>query len=334
MTMQEHVDAYLSWLTMNRGRSARTAEVYRLALRRLEEFLAGRDALQVTPDELVLFAGKWLFDCGLRDPASRKTHVSAIRGFYRFLHTRRLLQSNPADLVDPPKTGRRLPDVMTLEHAEAMLWGCDFTTFEGVRDAAIMAVLMGCGLRVSGLVGLNESNLIPTRIDMRQRLVIRTTEKGGKERQLPVPYHADLLLRVYLEHPTLAEIDRTLPSGDRVLFVSTRNRMVAEHEYRGEARRLRRKGINRLLIANARRAGVPLELAHPHALRHMYGTELAEDDVPTNTSSELLGHVEPKTTKIYEHLAVRKLTRVVDKANPLAKMHTPIHDLIRTLDKR
>lgn len=333
-SLAAHTAQFLEYKRLARGRSDRTAEVYALALRRLGEFLNGQGHLDVTSEQLVLFCGKWLYDRGLRDPLSRKTHVSAVREFYKWLHARRLLRSNPAAAVEHAKTGRRLPRVMTMAHAEQLLWAPDYSRFEGVRNSAIMALLMGCGLRVSGLVGLNESNLLSATIEQRPRLLLRTVEKGGKERQIPIPYHADVLLRVYLDHPELAAIDRTLPDGDKVLFVSTRNRSVPAHEYHGEARRLRRKGVLRMLQAYAAQVGIPPQFAHPHALRHMFGTELAEDDVPTTTAARLLGHDDAKNTAIYQHLATRKLTRVIDKSNPLAKMNTPVTDLLRALSER
>lgn len=333
-SLDQLIADFLEYKQINRGRSTRTGEVYGLALRRLGLFLDGADVRTATHDQLVLFTGKWLYDRGLRDPASRKTHVSAVREFYKWMAGRGLVKPNPALNVTHARVGRRLPRVMTLAHAEQLMWAPDYSTFEGVRDAAMIALLMGCGLRVSGLVGLNEGNIVRTVIDNRQRMMIRTVEKGDKERQVPIPQQADLLLRVYLEHPTLATIDRALPSGDKVLFVSTKNRSVPEHEYHGEARRLRRKGVLRMMQTLAKRVGLPPEIAHPHALRHMYGTELAEDDVPTVTAAKLMGHDDPKNTAIYQHLAMRKLTRTVDASNPLSKMKTPVGDLLRAINKR
>ncbi len=332
-SIEQHIAEFLEWKEINRGRAPRTVQVYGLALARLGQFLAGQDHLTATHDQLVLFTGKWLYDRGLRDPLSRKTHVSAVREFYKWLAGRGLVRGNPAEHVAHPRVGRRLPRVMTLGHAEQLMWAPDYSTFEGVRDAAMIALLMGCGLRVSGLTGLNESNVQPAVVDGEQRLTLRTIEKGGKERQIPIPTQADLLLRVYLQHPALAEIDRTLPSGDKVLFVSTKNRSVPAHEYHGEARRLRRKGVLRMIQTYGRRIGLPPEIAHPHALRHMFGTELAEEDVPTITAANLMGHTDPKNTAIYQHLAMRKLTRTLDKANPLAKMKTPVSDLLSSIKK-
>lgn len=332
MDFKGATEAFLQWKRINKNRSARTIEVYGLALRRLGEFFGGRDPLQASADELVLWSGKWLHDKGLRDPLSRKTHVAAVREFYRWAASSGgLIRRNPAANLAHARVGRRLPAVMTLEAAERLMWAPDYSTFLGVRDAAMLGLLIGCGLRVSGLVGLNESNLITEVIDGQPRLVLQVREKGEKDRRIPVPVQADLLLRLYLEHPELADVDRTLADGDRVLFVSTRNRNVPVHEYRGSSRRISRKAVVEVIKRLGKVAGIDGKVLHPHAMRHLYGTELAEEDVPTNTASKLLGHSDPKSTQIYEHLAMRKMTRVTDRANPLAKVRTPVSDLLARL---
>jgi site-specific recombinase XerD len=194
-----------------------------------------------------------------------------------------------------------------------------------------MATLMGCGLRVSGLVGLNESQVMTDVVEGRKRMVLNVVEKGNRQRRQPVPEQADLLLRLYLEHPALKEIDRLLPNGDQVLFISVRNRSVPEHEYRGEARRLRRGAVVAMLKKYGNQQGVPADQLHPHALRHMYGTELREEDIDLITRQRLMGHADPKTTEIYDHLAMRKVTRDVDRGNPLSKINTPVTGLIQQL---
>ena len=331
--MNEIIDQFLSFKLHNLNRAQRTVQIYRLALNRLEEFLtiSGLTWDQAGHDDLVMFTGIWLHRKGLKDPAARRTHVAAVREFYKWAVSRRLLAGSPADAVPYPKPGNKLPRVMTLASAEKLMWGPDFETFDGVRDSAILSLFIGCGLRASGLVSLNESNIVYTVIEKRPRLLLKVLEKGKKERLLPVPEQADLLLRLYLEHPALAEIDRRLPDGDKVLFVSTRNRTVPDHEYRGENRRLRRGAVLDMVKKYGDQAGIPEDELHPHAMRHLFGTELAEDDVDLLSRQKLMGHADPKTTGIYTHLATRKMTREVDRANPLAKMRTPASALLDRL---
>jgi site-specific recombinase XerD len=329
--MNEQIDKFLEFYRLNRGRSDRTAQIYRLALTRLEEFLreAGREWREATHDDLLLFTGIWLHRKGLKDPLSRRTHVAATRVFYHWAASRGLVPNSPAECIPYPRAGRKLPRVLTLANAEKLMWAPDYSTFEGVRDSAMLALLIGCGLRATGIVSLNQSAIISENIDRRPRLLLRTVEKGRKERRLPVPEQAELLLRIYLEHQDLKKIDRALPDGDQVLFVSTRNRLCPAHEYHGEKRRMRRQAV--VAIVKKHGKGIPAEQLHPHALRHLYGTELREDDVDLITRQRLMGHEDPKTTAIYDHLAIRKVTRDVDRANPLAKIRTPASDLLKQL---
>ena len=331
--MQSLIDQFLDFKRHNKGRSERTVQIYRLALTRLSEFLqeAGKRAEEATHDDLVLFTGLWLHRRGLRDPLARRPHIAAVREFYRWMVSRQLLPASPAADVPYPDSGRKMPSVMTLASAEKLMWAPDFSAFEGVRDGAILSVLIGCGLRVSGLCALNEADIIRTTIDGRQRMIIKVLEKGRKERMQPVPEQADLLLRIYLDHPALTEIDRVLPDGDKVLFISLRNRTVPEHLYRGENRRLRRNAVLELVKKYGDRVGIPENQLHPHAIRHLFGTELIEEDVNILTAQKLMGHADPKTTGIYTHTALRKLTREVDRANPLAKIRTPASDLLQRL---
>ena len=134
-----------------------------------------------------------------------------------------------------------------------------------------------------------------------------------------------------MEHPDLAQIDRELPDGDRVLFVSMNNRKCSPGDYRGERRRLNRRAVAVMMRRYGRELGIPDELLHPHALRHRYGTELAEDDVHMLVHQQLMGHADPKSAQIYTHLAKRKLVAEVDRANPLAKIKTPTTDILKRL---
>jgi site-specific recombinase XerD len=331
--MDDLIEQWLGFMRHNRGRSERTIQVYRLALNRLEEFLVEikRDWQAATHDDLLIFTGIWLHRKGLKDPLSRRPMVSAVREFYRWAAVRGLLGNSPAAAIPYPRAGRKLPRVMTLASAEKLMWAPDFGSFEGVRDGAIMAVLIGCGFRVSGLANLNESSIQREVIDKQPRLVIQVTEKGNKQRRIPVPEQAALLLGIYLEHPELKDIDRLLPDGDQVLFVSIRNRTIPAHEYRGEARRLRRGSVLAMIKKHGKLQGIPDDQLHPHAMRHLYGTELREEEIDLVTRQRLMGHADPKSTEIYDHTAMRKVTRDVDRANPLAKIRTPASDLLRQL---
>jgi len=326
-------EEFLQWLRHNRGRAERTASAYRLALDRLGKFAGDRDPLELGREDLDLFTGAWLFKQLQIGPRGRRTYVAAVREFFKWLYQAKLLDRNPAASIEYPDVGRRLPRVITLANAEKLMWAPNFNTFEGVRDGAILGLLAGCGIRVSGLVMMNQGDVLEDSMDGHRRLNIRVKEKGNRERLVPVPREADMLLRIYLEHPELKSIDRDLPTGDRVLFISLRNRSCPPHEYHGERRRLNRRSVNEMILRYGTREGIALEQLHPHAMRHLYGTELKEEDVPDSVAQMLLGHMDPKSTAIYTHTAMRKLTREADRANPLSKMKTPVTDLLKQLGK-
>ena len=329
------IDAWLEWLQHSRGRSPRTIEQYAMAMKKLQDFMQGRPLLEADPVELETFCGLWLHKKGIV-ARSRIPYISAVKGFYKYAQARGLLKHNVAQHIGHPKTGRPLPNTISLANSEKLMWGPDLSTFIGMRDAAMLALMMGCGLRVSGLVGINESHFSNVQIENQLRMALKVTEKGKKARLLPVPKEAEMLVRVYLEHEDMAEIDRDLPGPegrppDRVVFVSVRSTKLPADEHRGEKRRLTRKAVHDMIQRYGKRLDIPRNELHPHALRHLYGTELTEGDVPLAGVQDLMGHEDIKSTAIYIHLAARKKFSKVDQHNPLAKMKTPVSELLRRL---
>lgn len=337
------VDSWLEWLLHNGGRQPSTLEKYRGHLLRFGAWYAtppdaphlapvGTDPMRPGLDDLERFAGPVAHAAGIGARARRPV-VSALRGFFAW-HSSRVGLPNPAAALMQPRFGVRLPRAMPLREAERLLMAPDLEKMTGLRDAAMFALLLGAGLRVSGLCALNESDLFWT-VDESgaDRLTVRTVEKGGRERLVPVANEAAMLLRAYLGHPDLAAIPRQLQSGDAVLFVTVNNKVTPPCDYHGEARRMTRRAVWSLLYTYGQRAGIDPRYTHPHALRHLWGAELAEDEVPILQHQVLMGQSDPKSTAIYAHLATRKLRRVVDKSNPLAKMQAPLLDSLRSIHR-
>lgn len=330
------VEAWIEMKRHNQGCSEFTVYAYRLHLVRLKAYLEeqGQTLLTAEPATIESYTGRHLHERKVR-PISRRVPVAAIRGFYAWAKQKRLIEENPAQCLSAPRAGRRLPRPMQLAHAEKLLMQPGLATFIGCRDTAMLAILIGSGCRVSGLVNLTEEDLIWTQSAAgTERLVIRFTEKGKKERLVPVQAEVGLLVRAYLGHPDLADIDRVLPNRQRILFVSTANRTIPPEHFYGANRQLRRYSIQRMIIRYGGQCGIPREYCYPHALRHLYGTELAEEDVDLLVRQALLGHAQPDTTEVYTHLAMRKLATIVDKSAPLSKMgNTPARGLLTRLQR-
>lgn len=323
------IKAFATFKAHNQGKSSRTIEAYSSYLRRLVECLGRDDLLTATEDELVYFCGPWLHKKGVM-AGSRRPYIAAVREFYKWAQRTNRVRSNHAAGVGYPRAGRRLPSMISLFNAERLIWSPDLSTFAGLRDSALLGVLLGCGLRVSGLVSLNTSNLQHVDHNGQIRMVLKVTEKGEADRIVPVPRESEMMLRVYLEHPTLKSIDRALPGGDQVLFVSTGNRRISPDKYHGDRRRIAARSVRHIIADYGKRAGVPREQLHPHAFRHLFGTELAEAGVDLLVRQDLLGHTDPKHTKIYDKMAVRRKIEASDKG-PMGKIKTPVSDLLQRL---
>lgn len=343
MTWNDLIARYQQWLEHSSGKSPATVRKYGQHLTALGEWYAkspddpklqptaaGPD--RATTDDLELFTGLYAHQRGM-SPRSRAPMVAALKSFYRWASKRAGL-ANPAANLVYPEIGRRLPVPATLETAERLLMAPDLGSLMGLRDAAILATLIGTGIRVSGLVGMNESSLIWTSDKGRRHLDIKVKEKGGRERLVPCPIEAQILIRTYLAHPDLQAIDRALKSGDQVLWVNTRNPLVGPQDHRGEKRRLSHRGVAVLIKKYGQLAKVPEEHCHPHAFRHLFGTELAEHDIDPWRRKALMGHADIKSTEVYTHLAARKLRDAADKANPLRSLRAPALDSAREIHRR
>ncbi len=326
------IERFLRYKSATQGRTDGTVVTYRHRLNLLVEFLGSRDKDLVSAEsqDLIDFTGEHLHRTGVA-PRSRRPAIAATRQFYAWLHKKGLARENKAMPVEYPRVGRTLPHVMPAHHAEALLMAPDLTTLRGCRDAAIFGVLIGTGVRVSGLVRLNQEDLVFDRDPESNQMLayLRVTEKGGHDRLAPVPAECNLLLRIYLAHADLAKIDRTLPNGDRALFVSLMRRDIPAHEYFGESRRLRTGAVRHLLRTYGAQAKVPPEYLHPHAFRHLFGTELAEQGIDVHVRGALLGHRSIESTLLYDRLAIRRLNDASRKGNPFRRMRTPVTDLVK-----
>lgn len=331
----ELIDKWLEYKVMNQGKSERTADKYRLYLERLVKYceLNNLQLLEVSIDHLEVFSGVYVFKTMELGPRTRRTVVAAVRGFYDWCFKKNLINNNPAAGLAYPKAPNKIPVAFPLDAAEKLIWAPDLTEFTGVRDAAMMSLLIGCGLRVSGVCRLNESDLIWGSEDGRELLSIKTYEKGNKERLVPAPNEVLLLVRAYLGHGYLDKVNREIEAGDRVLFISTRNRYVMAGDLYGEVLRLTPRSISNIIVKYGEKLNIPREYLHAHALRHLYGVELTEDSVDVLDRMTLMGHSDVKSAEIYSHVAQRKLRKIIDQSNPLNKMNTPVSDLSKILQQ-
>ena len=190
-----------------------------------------------------------------------------------------LVEENPCDMIDAPKLGLYLPDVLSVEEVERVIESVDCSTAKGLRDRAILETLYGCGLRVSEAVGLKISHLY---LD---EGFIRVTGKGDKERLVPIGEMASDAITEYME---VREIPSDSASDD-ILFL---NRF---------GKSLSRISMFKIVKKQALLSGIRKEIS-PHTFRHSFATHLVENGADLRVVQEMLGHESIMTTEIYTHI--------------------------------
>ena len=287
-------EAFLGWAKVERGWSKLTVAAYAADLRRLGGWLARRGVPTpeaVTAGELGTYLTV-LADEGL-DPRSRARHRSAFRQFFGHLRDEERVAVDPSARIEAVAPGRRLPDTLSEAQVEALLAAPDRTTLLGLRDAAMIELMYGSGLRVSELVGLPLAA-----VHMGARL-LRVRGKGDRSRQIPFGDASASLLVDWLARGR-PELD---PDGRcPALFLSRLGKPMT------------RQNFWERLGAHARGAGLPD--VHPHTLRHAFATHLVSRGADLRAVQAMLGHADITTTQIYTHVARERLRRVHAEAHP------------------
>lgn len=290
-----HMDQYQTFLVMEKGLSKKTIEAYSTDLMRFGLFLEKKKTARVFDIDtgLILAYLIHLRDRGL-SARSRARHLVSLRGFFKFLTNEKIIEKNPAQQVDLPKTGLHLPDVLTVADIEALIDAPDRNKPEGLRDAAMLELLYGAGLRVSELI-----RLAMTGINLEAGFV-RVLGKGSKERVVPVGRLALSAIRDYF--------DRSRP-----LLLKNRSSAYLFVTRRGSA--MTRQSFWNLVGRYGRLAKLKKKIT-PHSLRHSFATHLLEGGADLRAVQMMLGHADISTTQIYTHVAHRQLVEAHKKFHP------------------
>lgn len=271
---------FASFLLLERGLSAHTLESYQTDVTHLLQFLEDRGIAvnETQTDNLHEFL------CTLRDlgisPRSQARALSGIRSFFKFLRMEGYMEHNPCELLEAPRFGRTLPDVLSVEDIDAMIAALDPQKDETLRNHAIIETLYGSGLRVSELVELRIS-----RVNLDDEYLI-ITGKGNKQRLVPLSPEATALIRDYL--PVREKLKIKSDSRD-ILFLNRRGAQMT------------RVMVFYIIRNLAATAGITKKVS-PHTLRHSFATHLLEGGANLRAIQEMLGHESISTTEIYIHL--------------------------------
>lgn len=296
------VEDFLAHLQFERGLAVNTLASYRRDLCQYVSFLRknGADIDTATSDLTRRFFEALREESGTLAAATIARKSSAIRNFYRFLKQEGLAEIDPVGAPATRSRGRKLPVVLNPGEVGSLLAQPEGNEPAALRDAAMLEMLYGAGLRVSELTGLKTGD-----VDLEGGFV-RCFGKGSKERLVPVGEPALVAVRRYLERgrPLLG---KGMKSGH--LFL---NRF---------GRGLTRQSVHRLLVRYARQAGITRDVS-PHTLRHSFATHLLAGGADLRSVQEMLGHADIATTEIYTHISRAQLKEIYHRAHPRARMRS------------
>ncbi|HPT87001.1 MAG TPA: site-specific tyrosine recombinase XerD [Bacillota bacterium] len=295
--MQEMLQDYLNYLSVERGLSQNTLESYARDLRQYLQYLKEKKNIEIKETTQATVIGYLLqLQAKGKATATLSRSLAAIKSYYHFLFREAKIERDPTINLDAPKQEKRLPRVLSVEDVSNLLEQPDLKTPAGIRDRAMLEVLYATGLRVSELVSLKISDL---NLEMGY---IKCFGKGSKERIVPLGSVASKYVKHYLEHA-------------RKFLASSLNEETLFLNHHGH--RLTRQGFWKIIKKYAESINLENDIT-PHTLRHSFATHLLENGADLRSVQEMLGHADISTTQIYTHLTKSKIKEVYEKAHPRA----------------
>ncbi len=293
--MDQLLDSFLTYLTIEKGLSKNTLESYGRDVRKFLLFLEEGQikTIQEIKYENILDFLSHFKKQGFSDTTTVRTIVS-IKQFFKYLLLEKIIKEDPTSQIRTPKMKKSIPGVISLEDVERVLASPNESTPEGIRDLAMLEVLYATGIRVSELIWLKLNE-----VNFEMGFVI-VYGKGSKERIVPIGKQAQEKLRTYMElsRPLL------LKSRDsKELFVTRR------------AKAMTRQGFWKLIKNYALKAGITKQIS-PHTMRHSFATHLLERGADLRTIQIMLGHSDISTTQIYTHVENERLKEIHKKYHP------------------
>ena len=289
------VDQYINYLILEKGLSDNTIESYSRDIVRYVEYLKQKRVKQISDADtpLILTYLISLRDGGLKAKSTAR-HLVTLRGFYRYLVQEKIIKHDPARLIDLPKSGLKLPDVLSVSEVKLLLNTPDTQTSLGLRNAAMIELLYAAGLRVSELVNLKLLDINT------EAGFVRVIGKGSKERIVPIGNYAKNIIDRYVK--TARSL--LLKGGvSHYLFVARAGKPMT------------RQGFWKLLKQYALQAGIAKKIT-PHSFRHSFASHLLEGGADLRAVQIMLGHTDISTTQIYTHVAREHLLQMHAKYHP------------------
>lgn len=295
MSWMRYIKDFVSFLKIEKGLAENSIFAYQNDVDKLKDFAEanGLEIHQIELSHLNTFI-KELYDLGL-SARTQSRILSGIKQFFRFLLLEGILDKDPSELLEMPRIGKKLPEVLTIEEVDFLLAAIDLSKPEGHRNKAILETLYSCGLRVSELVNLKYEDIFF------DEGFIRVIGKGSKQRLVPVSYSVAKEIELY-EAATRNHM-HIQPGNKSFVFLNRRGA------------KLTRVMIFTIIKNLVEIAGIRKNVS-PHTFRHSFATHLLEGGANLRAIQEMLGHESITTTEIYTHLDQRFLKEAIISYHP------------------
>ena len=299
MNWKQALEDYRMYLTIERGLSENSIQNYILDVHALQYFLINEKIEESPTDCSLDSVQKFIYETAkILSPHTQARRLSGLRSFFDYLIFESYRTSNPTDLIEAPKLGRKLPDVLSTEEIELMINQINLSHPQGQRNRAILEILYGSGIRVSELTNLSLSNLFF------EEDMIRVHGKGNKQRLVPMGGISKEFLEEYITETRKNQ------------KISVKDKDIVFLNRRGNG--LTRQMIFTLIKDLALKANVKKQVG-PHTFRHSFATHLLENGADLRTIQILMGHESITTTEIYTHLDTQHLRSVIERFHPRTK---------------
>lgn len=297
MSIQAIIDKFIDYLLVERRFSPNTVQAYRGDVAKFVEAAGLRDGerlASVSKKDIIIYISL-LRKKGFSTLSARRA-LSSLRHFFKYILAEGIVDIDPAEEVESPKGGRKLPIYMAVEEVDRLLIQPDKTKVTGLRDAAMIELLYATGLRVSELINLRLHD-----INLEVGFLI-ASGKGSKQRIVPIGEKSRATLVEYLK-------------GARGKLA--RNRLTHYLFLNRSGRKLSRQFFWKTLKKYALAAGLKVKIS-PHTLRHSFATHMLSGGADLRSLQMMLGHSDISTTQIYTHVARERLKEIYDRFHPRA----------------
>ncbi len=299
MNWNQYIKSFQSYLTIERGLAKNTVANYAFDLERLCSFL-NKNSIIVSPEiigeEIIQ---QFIYSVSKEVNArSQARIISGLKSFFSYLMFEDYRTDNPMELIEAPKTGRKLPDTLSLDDIDNLIAAIDLSTPEGERNRAMLETLYGCGLRVSEIISLKISDLFF------DEGFIKITGKGNKQRFVPIAKTTKKYIESYKNN--IRNYLEIAKGFEDTLFLNRRGKQLT------------RAMVFTIIKTLALKINLAKNIS-PHTLRHSFATHLLENGADLRSIQIMLGHESITTTEIYVHLDRKHLTQVMSKFHPRKK---------------